>query len=146
SYFTLCRAVQQLELAAQAYAVDEWPDDAHYGEVSTHHDAGYSGWSSLLRMPWREALPHFSDGSIDLLCIEAAQPGEAQVAYQTWQPRLSNSSVVVVIAATALPGGEAGERIQLNPIEGIQLIISGTLPPHALQAWLREWEVPAVRE
>src|SRR5262249_14536982 len=78
SYFSFCQAVHRLCLDTRCYAVDTWKGDEHeglYGEetyerVRAKHDRLYAGFSTLVRSTFDEALPHFADGTVDLLHID----------------------------------------------------------------------------
>src|ERR1700739_628804 len=68
SYFALCEAVQRCGSNTQCYAVDTWTGDEHagfYGEevyrdVAAHNMRRYSGFSTLLRSTFDDAVTHFS--------------------------------------------------------------------------------------
>jgi hypothetical protein len=103
SYLSFCQAVEHLRLDARCFAVDTWLGDDHtgaYGEevftgLSNRHGR-YGAFSSLVRSSFREALPHFQDGSIDLLHIDGRHFYEDVVAdFQGWLPKLSARAVVL---------------------------------------------------
>jgi hypothetical protein len=78
SYFTFCQAVEEKSVVCTCYAVDTWQGDAHggfygddiYTDVEAYNRARYGSFSYLMRMTFDEALPYFSDGSIDILHID----------------------------------------------------------------------------
>lgn len=143
-YFTLCDAARQLGLHAQAYAIDEWHDTAAYGEIVRRHDMAYAPWSCLMRMPWRDAVNHFSPGSIDLLYIQATHDSAARAIFDAWRTRLSDAAAVVVIA----PGATAPEALQnvsLTPLEGVCLTLTGDSAPPALRQAVQSWHDPNTR-
>ncbi len=104
SYLVFCQAVQRLQLATKCYAVDTWKGDDHagfYGEevfdrLKELHDPRYSGFSRLIRSTFDEAMPHFGDGTIDLLHIDGRH-GYDDVAHdlETWLPKLSERAIVL---------------------------------------------------
>ncbi|MDI6026613.1 class I SAM-dependent methyltransferase [Corticibacterium sp. UT-5YL-CI-8] len=105
SYFSMCQAVERLEIDARCFAVDTWKGDDHagfYGEeifdqVRTHNDKYYSGFSRLVKGTFDDALRHFSDGTIDLLHIDGLHTFEAvEHDFEAWLPKLSKRAVVMM--------------------------------------------------
>lgn len=104
SYLAFCQAIRQLELPTQAFAIDTWEGDAHagaYGEtiyqtLKQAHDGPYSGFSTLLRMLFDDALPLFANGSVDLLHIDGLHTYDAvRHDFETWLPKMSKNGVVL---------------------------------------------------
>jgi hypothetical protein len=104
SYLAFCQAIQAQNVACHAYAVDTWEGDAHtgpYGEdvfsiIRRNHDPLYTGFSSLLRMTFDEALPQFEPASIDLLHIDGLHTYEAvRHDFETWLPKMSLRGVIL---------------------------------------------------
>ena len=105
SYFAFCQAVTRHHIGTQCFAVDTWKGDEHaglYGEevfdaVSTRNEECYGGFSSLVRSTFDEALSRFDDGSIDLLHIDGRHFEEdVRHDFETWRPKLSDRSVVLL--------------------------------------------------
>jgi hypothetical protein len=104
SYLVFCQAVQRLGSMTKCYAIDTWKGDTHagfYGEevfatLNNIHERQYSGFSRLVRSTFDEALPHFGDGTIDLLHIDGRH-GYDDVAhdFECWLPKLSDCGVVL---------------------------------------------------
>jgi len=104
SYLVFCQAVQRLGSMTKCYAIDTWKGDTHagfYGEevfatLNNIHERQYSGFSRLVRSTFDEALPHFGDGTIDLLHIDGRH-GYDDVAhdFECWLPKLSDRGVVL---------------------------------------------------
>jgi hypothetical protein len=104
SYFSLCQAVHRLGLDSRCYAVDTWKGDEHagfYGEevfrqVNDHNRQYYSAFSTLIRSSFDDALPHFSDSSIDLLHVDGRHRYEdVEHDFSTWRGKLSERAVVM---------------------------------------------------
>ena len=105
SYFSFCQAVSKLDLETCCFAVDTWGGDEHaglYGEevyrqVSEYNQQHYSGFSTLIRSTFDQALDHFSQGSIDLLHIDGLHTFEAvRHDFESWLPKLSERAVVIM--------------------------------------------------
>ena len=104
SYTAFCQAVLEAGMVAKGYAVDTWRGDEHAGfydetvfsDLAAFHDAGYSGFSRLLRMTFDEARDSFADGSIDLLHIDGLHTRDAvEHDFEVWRPKLSDRAVVL---------------------------------------------------
>lgn len=104
SYSAFCEAVKVWCPFTSCWAVDTWRGDdqaGNYGEnvfrdFSAFHDAHYAGFSTLMRMTFDEALPHFEDGSVDLLHIDGFHSYDAvSHDFETWLPKLSRRGVVL---------------------------------------------------
>ncbi len=104
SYFCVCQAVARLGLGTACYAVDSWAGDSHagfyseevFGHVSATNTAHYSGFSTLMRGQFADALAYFPEGSIDLLHIDGRHGYEDVLGdYESWLPKLSNRAVVL---------------------------------------------------
>jgi O-antigen biosynthesis protein len=104
SYFTACQAVKENNLNTSCFAVDSWQGDEHsgsyddeiYRNVLQHNDQEYRSFSNLLRMKFDEALPHFSDNSINLLHIDGLHTYDAvKHDFETWLPKMAIGGVVL---------------------------------------------------
>ncbi|WP_049049030.1 class I SAM-dependent methyltransferase [Aeromonas hydrophila] len=105
SYFSFCQAVTKLDLETLCFAVDTWGGDEHagqYGEevyrqVSEYNRQHYSGFSTLIRSTFDQALDHFPQGSIDLLHIDGLHTFDAvRHDFESWLPKLSEKAVVIM--------------------------------------------------
>lgn len=104
SYFAFCQAVDSLGTETRCFAVDTWEgdsqagyyDDSIYQEVRRRNEFEYSGFSTLLRMTFDDALASFEDGSVDLLHIDGLHTLDAvRHDFETWLPKLSERAVVL---------------------------------------------------
>ena len=104
SYFAFCQAVEDAGSGTKCFAVDTWQGDEHAGiygdevfrDVNEYNNSHYSDFSTLCRMTFEEALPQFSDGSIDLLHIDGLHTYDAvKHDFETWLPKMSSRGVVI---------------------------------------------------
>lgn len=98
SYFAFCQGISRLGLGTRCFAVDAWKDNEQtYDKLSAYNDAQYSGFSRLVRSTFDDALESFSDGSIDLLHIDALHSYETiKHNFETWLPKLSHKAIVIL--------------------------------------------------
>ena len=104
SYCAFLQAIQFLALPAQCYGIDHWRGDEHsdhygdnvYSELCSYHDPRYSTFSTLIRATFEEALPYFSDQSVDLLHIDGFHTYEAVAKdFADWLPKMSSRGLVL---------------------------------------------------
>ena len=105
SYSAFCETVKAQRLPTRCYAVDTWRGDEHsglYGEevfedFARFNEQHYRDFSTLLRMPFDDALRHVADGSIDLLHIDGLHTYDAvRHDFHRWLPKLSDRAVVLL--------------------------------------------------
>jgi glycosyltransferase involved in cell wall biosynthesis len=105
SYFTFCETAARLGNITRCFAVDSWKGDEHTGfyeedvweHVSRINREHYSSFSTLIRKTFDEALPLFSDASIDLLHIDGRHFYEdVRHDLESWLPKLSSRGVILL--------------------------------------------------
>ncbi|MDD1762894.1 MAG: class I SAM-dependent methyltransferase, partial [Methanothrix sp.] len=105
SYFSFCQSVVEACISTKCYAVDTWEGEEHaekYGEevfanVNAYNKKHFTGFSTLLRMTFDDALDCFADKSIDLLHIDGLHTYEAvRHDFDAWQTKLAPGAVVML--------------------------------------------------
>jgi len=103
SYSCFCQAIERIGLDSRAYAVDTWRGDEHAGfygdeifqQLNAYHQR-YASFSRLIRSSFDQALPHFEDGSVDLLHIDGRHfYDDVKHDFESWLPKLSDRAVVL---------------------------------------------------
>ncbi len=126
SYFSFCQAVAALRLPTRCFAIDTWQGDSHSGfydesvfaRVRTCNERKYAGFSRLVRSSFDEALPHFLDGSIDLLHIDGLHTYEAcRHDFESWLPKLSRRAIVLFHDTNVRERGFGVHRLWAELIE-----------------------------
>ncbi|RAR60618.1 glycosyltransferase involved in cell wall biosynthesis [Paraburkholderia unamae] len=105
SYMVWCQAAEQAGALAHCYAVDPfgWASgDEVFAAVQRRNTQYYQAFSELVRAPFDEALPQFTDGFIDLLHIDGLRDAEQlRRDFDAWLPKLSCRGVVLIHGTNA---------------------------------------------
>jgi hypothetical protein len=105
SYFAFCQSIVENHTGTRCFAVDTWRGDQQAGgydettfhEVSTHHARHYSGFSTLLRCTFDEALERFAPESIDLLHLDGLHTEEAvRHDVESWLPKIRPGGILLM--------------------------------------------------
>ena len=152
AYFAFCQAANHLSPETRCFAVDTWKGDIHVGaygnevyeRVKAINEAHFSEISTLLKMPFDDALSTFADRSIDLLHIDGTHTYEAvSHDFASWLPKL-NSRGVVLLHDTRVEREGFGVKRFFDEIksrypnvefpfgEGLAVICTGDDPPQAI--------------
>ena len=104
SYFAFCESLKSLSGRHQAFAIDTWQGDSHagfygddvYSQVKEVNEHYYSGFSTLVKSTFDEALVHFDDTEVDLLHIDGLHTYAAvKHDFESWKSKLSDHAVVL---------------------------------------------------
>ncbi|QDM17946.1 class I SAM-dependent methyltransferase [Tardiphaga sp. vice278] len=104
SFAAVCQAVARFQIDSRCFAVDTWQGDEHAGfypdaifdEVSTYLNEHYSSFARLVRSTFDEALPHFEDGTVELLHVDGRHHyDDAKHDYKSWISKLAPNAVVL---------------------------------------------------
>lgn len=114
SFCAFCQQIERLGIPCEAYAVDLWHGDVHMGEygeevyddLADHVAKHYPGFACLVRSSFDDALPRFTDGSIELLHLDGCHTCQAITHdFDAWLPKMSDRGVVLIHDTRArLPG------------------------------------------
>jgi hypothetical protein len=104
SYFVACQAIRECGLNTNAFAIDNWIGDEQAGfyddsvfESVNAINSKYSGFSSLLRMSFDDALAQFDDSSIDLLHIDGFHSYESvRNDFESWVSKMDSNGVILL--------------------------------------------------
>lgn len=160
SYFAFCQAVAHNNLSTTCYAVDTWQGDDHagyYGDsvfqmVSNHNREFYERFSFLMRMTFDEALPCFSNGSIDILHIDGLHTYEAvKHDFYSWLPKMSPRGIVLLhdinVREKEFGVWKLWEELRFRYREisflhshGLGVLFTGQQQPAVFRKLLKEWE------
>jgi len=104
SFAAFCQAVHTTRIPSRCYAADTWRGDEHaglysdevYDELLAYINEYYGSFARLIRSTFDEALPHFDDGSVDLLHIDGRHFYEdALHDFTSWLPKLATNAIVL---------------------------------------------------
>ena len=154
SFLAFCQAIKARGTRTKAFAVDTWEGDEHAGHYGDEvHDrlqrvvqAKYAGFAQLMRMLFDDAMPYFSDGSVDLLHIDGLHTYDAvKHDFETWLPKMSRRGVII-FHDTMVREREFGvwqlweelrgryPSFEFKHTHGLGVLLVGDQPPAALAA------------
>lgn len=154
SFLAFCQAIKASGTRTKAFAVDTWQGDEHAGLYGDEvHDrlqrvvqAKYAGFAQMMRMLFDDAMPYFSDGSVDLLHIDGLHTYEAvKHDFQTWLPKMSRRGVIIFHDTMVRDRGfgvwQLWEELrgrypsfEFKHTHGLGVLLVGDQPPASLSA------------
>ena len=160
SYNAFCQAVKEASLKTLCYGVDTWEGDQHagyyeqeiYSELQQHHQLYYGAFSHLLKMTFDQALPKFSDQSIDLLHIDGCHTYEAvKHDFTSWLPKVKTGGAVMLHDISVREGDfgvwrlweeikEQHPALEFNHSNGLGIIFKNEVRSESVSAFLEEFE------
>ena len=104
SYFVACQAIKECNLSTNAFAVDHFLGDTQTGRYDKSVlnnvksiNKKYSKFSTILESSFLQALPNFTNNSIDLLHIDGFHSYESvKEDFYNWLPKLSKNGIVLL--------------------------------------------------
>jgi hypothetical protein len=104
SYFVGCQSIHECHLSCKAFAVDHWLGDSQAGFFDDNVFQGvktlnqkYSGFSTLLKMRFDDALNQFENFSIDLLHIDGFHSYQSvRMDFENWLPKMSPNGIILL--------------------------------------------------
>jgi hypothetical protein len=105
SYFGFCQAIEEAGIQCRAVAIDTWRGDSHAGlyddsvfqDVDRYNRQNYSGFSTLIRDTFDNAIHQFADETIDILHIDGLHTYEAvKHDFETWFPKVRPGGIVLL--------------------------------------------------
>jgi hypothetical protein len=104
SFSAFCNSAREFGLETECIAVDTWVGDQHTGkygenvyyELSEFVDENFSGFATLERSLFDDAISKFADRSVDLLHIDGLHTYEAvKHDFESWLPKMSERGVIL---------------------------------------------------
>ncbi len=162
SYFAFCQSIEYNHLPTRCFAVDTWEGDSHagfYGEevfkaVSSHNETHYQEFSTLLKMTFDDARPHFERESVDILHIDGLHTYESVMHdFETWLPKLSERGIVIFHDISIRDRGfgvwklweevsKIYPSIEFKHSNGLGVLIVGKEQPQGILDILSTWNTP----
>jgi hypothetical protein len=105
SFSAFCEAMRRQNIPGRCYAIDTWSDEEQYGmrddstfiELRDFCRTEFGDFAELVRSTFKDALPNFGNGSIDLLHIDAPHSYDSvKEEFDSWLPKLSERAVVLL--------------------------------------------------
>ncbi len=118
SFAVACQSMRDHDVDGLVYGIDSWEDDEQKSEVDSTRWASlntvlhrhFRGVGYLMKMTCTEALPHFAEGSIDVVRLNPARAAVPLGSLiDSWTPRLARGGVLLCHGVSDRERPDVGE-------------------------------------